>query len=125
MPRVFEKRAACTLCCTGVHYRVDLFLDRGSVVLSEFTPWPMAGKVHCIAPILRNGTTDACHMGRLWRKGGQEGGDIPPTPSVLRSWWPTRPRTHATYKAECQLATSLPQRSGRRCHHPGHHALHP
>ena len=35
---------------TGVHYRVDLFLDRGSVVLSEFTPWPMAGKVHCIAP---------------------------------------------------------------------------
>ena len=70
---------------TGVHYRVDLFLDRGSVVLSEFTPWPMAGKVHCIAPILRNGTTDACHMGRLWRKGGQEGGDILPTPSVLRS----------------------------------------
>ena len=98
----------------GVHYRVDLLYGRQGVVLSEFTPLPFAGKFHCANP-RANGSVDACHLGRLWQDGGEEGGVVPPVPEVLRPWWPGR---YNEFDAQCHLVKRMQRSANRSAHRP-------
>ena len=66
----------------------------------------MSGYLHCAAP-MRNGSADSCLLGRLWRKGGVEGGVLKPVPSVMEPWWPPRREEKKLYEAQCRLATGL------------------
>mmetsp|Transcript_33863 Transcript_33863/g.116534 ORF Transcript_33863/g.116534 Transcript_33863/m.116534 type:complete len:287 (+) Transcript_33863:195-1055(+) len=98
----------------GIHYRIDLYLDReGTPVLGEFTPWSYGGRFHCAVPAVRQlagsifeDMPDPCYLGKVWRYAGvAEGGSAErkPPPKLLEHW----ARLMRAPKAQCDLVTDV------------------